>query len=275
MRDQRVLQADLDSHRASVEAITASAQDLLMNSSNARVAKRIESKLKDVQSRYEKLADKSLRRGEFLDEVYQALDGFLIEAGKFEAWYSKIIEIIESRELNKLDLSNYEARMSELIEKREDQRGAFEDLIRNGKNLIAKKDVTDVGPVRDKIKQIESQWRELNNLLDEKLRLSKSRAEQLSAYEKLRDQVIDWLTRTENKVQRLLPVAVDLDIIKKQIEEIKPIQKEYRDYGNTIDKVNDLGIAYDSTLRERGESPTRRRGSTSPTKRPVSSPRKY
>lgn len=275
MRDQRVLQADLDSHRASVEAITASAQDLLMNSSNARVAKRIESKLKDVQSRYEKLMDKSLRRGEFLDEVYQGLDAFLIEAGKFEAWYSKIVEIIESRELNKLDLSNYEARMSELIEKREDQRGAFEDLIRNGKNLISKKDVTDVGPVRDKIKQIENQWRELNNLLDEKLRLSKSRAEQLSAYEKLRDQVIDWLTRAENKVQRLLPVAVDLDVIKKQIEELKPIQKEYRDYGNTIDKVNDLGIAYDSTLRERGESPTRRRGSTSPTKRPVSSPREF
>jgi hypothetical protein len=45
--------------------------------------------------------------------------------------------------------------------------------------------------------------------------------------------------------------------------------KEYRDYGNTIDKVNDLGNVYDGLLRgERPESPTRRRSSAySPTKR--------
>ncbi|XP_015177045.1 PREDICTED: dystonin isoform X17 [Polistes dominula] len=268
-REQRLLQADLDSHRLSVDAIAASAQDLLLNSNNVRVAKRIEGKLKDVQSRFEKLMDKSLRRGEFLDDVVQALNEFLVETSKFESWYSHMIESLESRELNKLDVSEYENKMTELIDKREEQKGYFEDLIKNGKNLVSKKDITEATAIRDKIKVLESQWKELNNLLDEKQRLSKSRAEQLSAYEKLRDQVIDWLTRTENKLQRLEPVAVDLDKLKKQVEELKPIQKEYRDYGGTVDKINDLGIAYDSLLKERGESPTRRRGSTSPTKRPV------
>jgi hypothetical protein len=45
--------------------------------------------------------------------------------------------------------------------------------------------------------------------------------------------------------------------------------KEYRDYGTTIDKVNDLGNIYDGLLRgERPESPPRRRSSAySPTKR--------
>jgi hypothetical protein len=45
--------------------------------------------------------------------------------------------------------------------------------------------------------------------------------------------------------------------------------KEYRDYGTTIDKVNDLGNIYDGLLRgERPESPARRRSSAySPTKR--------
>ncbi|XP_046589646.1 dystonin isoform X13 [Neodiprion lecontei] len=266
-KDQRVLQSDLDSHRPSVDAITASAHELLINSSNARVAKRIESKLKDVQNRFEKLMDKSIRRGEFLDEVAQGLGEFNAQTSKFDAWYAHIIEMLESRELSKLGVSEHESRMAQIIDKREDQRGNFEDLIKNGKNLVSKKDVTDAAPIRDKIKALESQWKELNSLLDEKQRLSKSRAEQLNAYEKLRDQVIDWLTNTENKVQRLQPVAVDVDKLKKQAEELKPIQKEYRDYGITIDKVNDLGISYDSLLKERGESPTRRRGSTSPTKR--------
>ncbi|XP_011865299.1 PREDICTED: dystonin isoform X20 [Vollenhovia emeryi] len=268
-REQRLLQADLDSHRLSVETITANAQDLLLNSSNIRIAKRIESKLKDVQSRFEKLMDKSLRRGEFLDEIAQALNEFLGDVAKFESWYAHMMEILDSRDLNKLDMSECEAKMAQLIDMREDQRGSFEDLIRNGKNLISKKDITEAGAIRDKIKALESQWKELNNLLDEKQRLCKSRAEQHTAYEKLRDQVLDWLTRTENKVQGLEPVAVDLDKLKIQQEELKPIQKEYRDYGNTVDKINDLGIAYDSLMKERGESPTRRRGSASPTKRPV------
>ncbi|XP_076765745.1 dystonin-like protein short stop isoform X8 [Xylocopa sonorina] len=268
-RDQRLLQADLDSHRLSVEAIASSAHDLLTNSSNARIAKRIEGKLNDVQSRFEKLMDKSLRRGEFLDEIAQALSDFLVEATKFDSWYAHMIEALESRDLSKLDVTEYDSKMLGLMDKREDQRSNFEDLIRNGKNLISKKDVTDVAQIRDKIKALESQWKEVNNLIDEKQRLSKSRAEQLSAYEKLRDQVIDWLTRTESKVQGLEPVAVDVDKLKRQADELKPIQKEYRDYGNTVDKVNDLGIAYDGLLKERTESPTRRRGSTSPTKRPV------
>lgn len=267
-REQRLLQADLDSHRLSVETITANAQDLLLNSSNVRIAKRIESKLKDVQSRFEKLMDKSLRRGEFLDEIAQALNEFLGDVAKFENWYAHMMEILDSRDLTKLDMSEYESKMAQLIDMREDQRGSFEDLIRKGKNLISKKDITEAGAIRDKIKALESQWKELNNLLDEKQRLCKSRAEQHTAYEKLRDQVLDWLTRTENKVQGLEPVAVDLDKLRIQQEELKPIQKEYRDYGNTVDKINDLGIAYDSLMKERGESPTRRRGSASPTKRP-------
>lgn len=275
-RDQRLLQSDLDSHRPSVEAITSSAQDLLVNSSNAGVAKRIESKLRDVQSRFEKLMDKSLRRGEFLDDIAQALGDFVTETIKFDTWYSHMIDVLESRELAKLDVSEYETRMAQLIDKREDQRGNFEDLIRNGKSLLSKKDITDAAHIRDKIKALDNQWKELNNLLDEKQRLSKSRAEQLSAYEKLRDQVIDWLSRTETRVTRLHPVAVDLEILKKQTEELKPIHKEYRDYGNTVDKVNDLGIVYDSLLKERGESPPRRRGSASPTKRTtITSPRTF
>ncbi|XP_054002761.1 dystonin isoform X38 [Hylaeus anthracinus] len=267
-RDQRLLQADLDSHRLSVESVASSARDLLTNSSNARIAKRIEGKLKDVQGRFEKLMDKSLRRGEFLDEIAQALGDFLVETSKFDSWYAHMIETLESRDLSKLNVTEYESKMVILMDKREDQRASFEDLIRNGKNLISKKDVTDVAPIRDKIKALESQWKEVNNLIDEKQRLSKSRAEQLSAYEKLRDQVIDWLTRTESKVQGLEPVAVDLEKLKRQADELKPVQKEYRDYGNTVNKVNDLGIAYDGLLKERTESPTRRRGSTSPTKRP-------
>lgn len=68
---------------------------------------------------------------------------------------------------------------------------------------------------------LEMQWRELNNLLEDRHRLGKARTEQLMAYEKLRDQVLVWLQNTETRVNRLEPVAVDMEVIKRQIEELK------------------------------------------------------
>lgn len=56
----------------------------------------------------------------------------------------------------------------------------------------------------------------------------------------------------------------------------QPLLKEHREYGPTIDKLNELGNAYDALLRgERPESPSRRRSSVTPVKRPsVTSPLK-
>jgi hypothetical protein len=43
-------------------------------------------------------------------------------------------------------------KIDEIVAKRDAKQGEFDDIVRNGKNLVAKKDVTDTVPVRDKIK---------------------------------------------------------------------------------------------------------------------------
>jgi hypothetical protein len=52
IREHRLLQTDVDSHRPSVESVAQSAQELVATASNARLAKKIETKLRDVTSRY-------------------------------------------------------------------------------------------------------------------------------------------------------------------------------------------------------------------------------
>jgi len=71
------------------------------------------------------------------------------------------------------------------------------------------------------LQALESQWKELNALLDEKTRLSKARTEQLSAYDRLREQVVEWLTHMEERLTLLEPIALDSEILKRQTEEIK------------------------------------------------------
>ncbi len=51
MREHRVLQADVDSHKASVDSVSRSAKELINTASNPRLAKKIETKLRDVSSR--------------------------------------------------------------------------------------------------------------------------------------------------------------------------------------------------------------------------------
>jgi dystonin len=116
---------------------------------------------------------------------------------------------------------------------------------------------------------LETQWKDLSGSLDEKSRLGKTRTDALNAYEKLRDQVQKWLTAMETRVNGLQSVAVEVDLIKQQADELKPIMKEHRDYSTTIDKVNELGTAYDALLRgDRSDSPRRRPLASSPVKRP-------
>ncbi|XP_071449100.1 microtubule-actin cross-linking factor 1, isoforms 1/2/3/4/5 isoform X30 [Hetaerina americana] len=277
VREHRVLQADVDAHRAGVESVSHSAQELMATASNPRLAKKIEAKLKDVTTRYDKLVEKVIKRGEFLDEVRASLDNFSTSATRLEKWAAEAGDALsESSRNSTVDIvdgsvvsDQASLRIAQIAAAKDTQSAEFENTLRSGRSLLSKKDVTDGGPVRDRIKALEALWRELASLLEERQRLGKVRAEQMSAYERLREQVMEWLNSAERAFSHLEPVAIEVDIIKKQAEQLKPLIKEHRDYANTMDRVNDLGNAYDALLRgERPDSPARRRTSYSPAKRP-------
>lgn len=264
VREHRGLLADLESHRVSLESVTASAQDLMVTASNARLAKKIESKLQDVTGRFEKLLDKAIKRGEFLEDVLQQLNKFLDEATALETELINLQEALDGREMSSLPAEAQAMRMQELARIKDQLRPLYTDCTKLGKDLVGLRDVTDTGNVRDKVKILEDLWKALDSTLDEKAKLYRQRAEQLYAYESLKEQVLTWLSSIERRVESLAPVAIDVEVIKMQIEEVKPLVKEHRDYGPTIDKVNDLGAQYDALISP--DSP-RKRSMFSPSKR--------
>ncbi|XP_070068862.1 microtubule-actin cross-linking factor 1 isoform X30 [Drosophila takahashii] len=265
IREHKVLLADLQSHQASIDSVQISAKHLLASASNARIAKKVESNLNDVTVKFEKLYEKANKRGEFLDDVYNRLSRYLDEISTVEQRMASLQEALDSRETSLLSTEELARRMNELSRDKDQLAPQFEDCVRNGKDLISLRDVTDTGVLRDRIKALESQWRNINISIDERAKLSKQKAEQQLAYEGLKDQVLSWLASTEARVNGLPPVAIDLDRIKQQHDELKPICKDYRDYAPTIDKINDVGAQYDALIRP--ESPARKRSTYSPIKR--------
>ncbi|KMY93619.1 uncharacterized protein Dsimw501_GD25734, isoform AF [Drosophila simulans] len=265
IREHKVLLADLQSHQASIDSVQVSAKHLLASASNARIAKKVESNLNDVTVKFEKLYEKANKRGEFLDDVYNRLSRYLDEISTVEQRMASLQEALDSRETSLLSTEELARRMNELSRDKDQLTPQFEDCVRSGKDLISLRDVTDTGVLRDRIKALESQWRNINISIDERAKLSKQKAEQQLAYEGLKDQVLSWLASTEARVNGLPPVAIDLDRIKQQHDELKPICKDYRDYAPTIDKINDIGAQYDALIRP--ESPARKRSTYSPIKR--------
>ncbi|KPJ00723.1 Dystonin [Papilio xuthus] len=255
VREQRLAHGEAEARRATLAKLLAGAREAARAPSNARIAKKLEQRAEDIYARYEKLVERSSKRGQFLEEVSSELARFTQQAAKLEAAHSQLLEMGDTR-------------LHELSAARDKQMPLLEECLRNGKQLLAKKDVTDTHVVRDRIKALENQWRDFNTSLEEKQKLSKQRADHLNQYETLRIQVIEWLHIMEEKVSRLQPVAVDLDIVKVQHEELRPLTKEYRDFSINIDKVNEAGALYENLTRgERADSPHRRRQIYSPTKR--------
>jgi dystonin len=192
-----------------------------------------------MNPRFEKMAERVVKYGIFLEEVAVELEKWTQHSNIMENWLNEITDAIELA--TKMPADEQQARLDKALQTRDAKRPEFEELLRSGKALVGKKDVTDTNQVRDKIKvgshrleicsislkfcvcaqALENQWKEFGASLEEKQKLGKARTEQLNAYEKLRAQVMEWLTYMENRVNQLEPVAIEPESIKKQAEEMK------------------------------------------------------
>ncbi|XP_064074951.1 dystonin isoform X26 [Vanessa tameamea] len=260
VREQRLALSELEARRPTLHKLLASARDAALTPSNARIAKKLEQRAEDIYARYEKILDRSIKRSQYLEEVSIELQQFSQQAAALESAHAQLAELADARDER--------TSLADLAHSRDKQMPLLEECLRNGKQLIAKKDVTDTHVVRDRMKALENQWRDFNVSLEEKQKLSKQKADQLNQYESLRMQVLEWLQSTESRVAHLRPVAVDLDALKQQQDELRPIAKEYRDFSINIDKLNESGAVYEALTRgQRADSPHRKRQIYSPARR--------
>ena len=267
IRTLKVLQSDVISHEPSIHKMYESAQQFIQNSSNVRETKKIETKVKEVQKKFENLVKTVQSREMFFTEISTTLQLFTSQVENFEVWYLETIDFLESRELLQMDADESAKQIDELVKRKDQMKPQFDEMIKNGKGLINKKDTTDKGPCTETIKELEEKWNELGDILGERQASNRLRKQSLNAYEALREQVYMWLSKMEKRIEELEPLAVDLDMLSKQISDLKPLTQEYTGYSKTIDKVNELGMQYDNVLRGSFDAGSAsRRSSVSPRK---------
>ncbi|XP_067629133.1 dystonin isoform X3 [Eurosta solidaginis] len=246
IREHKALLADINSYQTTIDSVQSSAQNLMNAASNARIAKKVESNLKAVADKVDKLVDKLYKRGEFLDSIYSQLQKCLEEMSTVERDLYNIQEMIDSRDSSNLPIDKLLSRMEDVGRQKENKTSAYQSCLTKCKDLIGQRDVTDTSSLRDRINALENLWRNINFTLDEKSKLSKLKSEQKIKYESMKEEVVSWLTYMETILSRMSPVAIDLKIIKEQRDELKPLLHKHRDFSEKIDKLNDTGAQYDA-----------------------------
>ena len=107
--------------------------------------------------------------------------------------------------------------MSELvIHERE-----MEQIRRLGKELVEDPRTGDVRSLKDTLSACENNWGDLRDLLQQSEREMTLRVTRSSKYDEVKGEVFAWLGEKEEHVDSLEPVAIALDIIIQQTQELQ------------------------------------------------------
>merc|ERR1712241_638516 len=142
MRQVQVLQADIDGHEPAIQKMNQSAQEFVQSSKNVRESKKIETKVKEVQVKFQGLVKAVQTRGVFLDEISIGLGLFTQQVESFDDWYMEMIEILESREMLTMDADECAKKVDEIARAKDKKKPEYDDMVKLGKALVGKKDVT-------------------------------------------------------------------------------------------------------------------------------------
>ncbi len=103
-------------------------------------------------SRFDKTVEKVNARRALLDDVNRNLDVYLVHSHSFEEWFAEVEEVLDSADSSRLDGDALTSRMTEIARSRDQRTRDFDQMLKIGRELVNKKDVTDTQPVKDQMK---------------------------------------------------------------------------------------------------------------------------
>ncbi|XP_067867361.1 LOW QUALITY PROTEIN: microtubule-actin cross-linking factor 1-like [Heterodontus francisci] len=227
--EHKIFANEVNSHRDQIIDLDKTGNQLKFLSQKQDVVL-IKNLLFSVQSRWEKVVQRSVERGRALDEARKRAKQF------YEAW-KKLIEWLEEAENNldtDLEISNDPDKIKLQLTKHKDfqktlggKQPVYDTTIRMGRSMKDKASLTDdrqkldnlLGEVRDKWDTVCGKSVERQHKLEEALLFSGQFTDALQA-------LVDWLYKIEPQLAEDQPVHGDLDLVMNLMDAHKVFQKE-------------------------------------------------
>ena len=220
-QDQRlkVLEADISSHEAGMESLNELADEL--SRGDPATARTTQQALDNLNTRYQNLADKCQTRRHDIDDILDLLTQFQGEVKALTEWITATTTKLESKDLIRMDNGTYTNRLNEVDRDRQEKLEEFEKIRDLGKALTETPQIGGASSVQEAMQALGQRWDALSALLSRRQNEASARREHAQRYEAIKDEVLDWLADMERRIDNLEPVAIDIDVIGKQIEELQ------------------------------------------------------
>ncbi|XP_072404554.1 microtubule-actin cross-linking factor 1 isoform X21 [Chiloscyllium punctatum] len=227
--EHKIFANEVNSHRDQIIDLDKTGNQLKFLSQKQDVVL-IKNLLFSVQSRWEKVVQRSVERGRALDEARKRAKQF------FEAW-KKLIDWLEEAENNldtDLEISNDPDKIKLQLSKHKEfqktlggKQPVYDTTIRMGRSMKEKASLTEdcqkldnlLGEVRDKWDTVCGKSVERQHKLEEALLFSGQFTDALQA-------LVDWLYKVEPQLAEDQPVHGDLDLVMNLMDAHKVFQKE-------------------------------------------------
>ena len=219
------VETDIENHKPSIDSVRQAASELI-KTCDLDMAKTLEGKISDIGSKFLGAQKKSRACGKELKDVSEQLDKFNNELDLCKNWVGNNSDTLQSLELSKLPVELLKVKVDQINLEKGRQLQAMEAVQALGHELLEDSRTGDPAAIKMALSDLEKMWNKFDECLAERESEASVKESRGNEYEDIKNQVVEWLTGIESDVNAFEPVAVDMDIVAKQIEELQ-VGKSY------------------------------------------------
>ena len=227
-----IVETDIENHKPSIDSVRQAASELI-KTCDLDMAKALEGKISDLGSKFLGAQKKCRMCNKDVNEVSEKLSKFNDKLDSCKTWVGSNSDSLQSLEMSKLPVEQLKVKVDLINIEKGRQLQEMEFLQSLGNELLEDSRTGDPAAVRMALGDLEKMWTKFDECLAERESEASIKESRGNEYESIKKQVVAWLTRMEGDVNAFEPVAVDMDIVAKQIEELQVLicmGESFQDY---------------------------------------------
>lgn len=214
-----IIDKDIESHKPSVDSVKQAASDLI-KTCDLDMAKKLEGKVNDIGSKFLGAQKKCRTATKELNDVSERLNRFHDSLELVKTWIQMNTDSLESAEWSRKPIDQLKMKVDSVKMEKERQLNSMEQLQSLGHDLIEDPRTGDPAAIKMALGNLDKAWSRLDESLNQRDSEASLKESRESEYERIKAEVVQWLTQMEADVDGFEPVAVDMDVVAKQIEEL-------------------------------------------------------
>lgn len=219
-----IIETDIESHKPSVDSVKQAASELI-KTCDLDMAKKLEGKIGDIGAKLLDAQKKCRSASRDVKDVSEKLDRFNDNLDLLKTWVQVNADSLESNEWNKRPIDQLKLKVDGVKMEKERQLQALEQLQALGRELTEDPRTGDTAAIKMGLTNVDKVWTRFEECLAERDSEASLKESKESDYERMKQEVVHWLTNMESDIDAFEPVAVDMDVVARQIEELQVSQR--------------------------------------------------